>query len=211
MLPRDGVAPDEAGHDLSGCLPRGRGPHAGHLRAGLPPGCGQGPHPRRPQRPPAGAGSGRRRDLPGLGRGAPPAPHPPRDLPGGRRPGGADPRRRAHLPPGRQRGAAPGPHHPLRPRRRGKGRLQALHAEGDLRAAPGPLQHPAEPAAPGWGNDPPGSALQRPGAGGPQPHPHRGLRHQLALGARGQVSHRAAEPRRPSKSTTPASTATANP
>ncbi len=36
---------------------------------------------------------------------------------------------------------------------------------------------------------PPGAALQQPGPGGAHPHPHRGLRHQLAQRPGGQVPH----------------------
>ena len=75
----------------------------------------------------------------------------------------------------------------------GEGRLQALHAQGDLRAAVGDQGDARRPAVDGAGRRPPAGDQPRLGdAGRPVARRAAGVRHVVACGAGGEVPHRAA-------------------
>ena len=125
----------------------------------------------------------------GLGHPGLPSLHPRRGLPGGRRAGAhgrqpvgrvrpQDPRARGQGNPPYHLGRAVGP----------QGRLQALHAQGDLRAAPGGGRLHGRTRGHGPGRHPPARARRHGPAQAPD---HRGLRHLVprrAVGARSSWS-----------------------
>ena len=179
--------------------PRRRLARRGHVR----PGRHLRPLPRRgrgrqePQ--PAGGRPGPGRELRGLGHARAARAHPRLRVPRGGRPGGAEEGLGAHPRPAGRRGEALGPPRGLDADDGREERPQALHAQGDLRAAHGHRGHHPRPVAGRGGRRPPGRlpALGRAGAGAGEGH-RAGLRHQLARGPGGQVGHRVAgaHPRR---------------
>ena len=111
----------------------------------------------------------------------------------------------------RREGRAPAEEDPLGCRDGREGRLPALHAQGDPRAAARRPRHVHRPHVRGIGR----GLLQRPAVhagrmGAVQARPHRGLRHVLALRAGRQVPARERRHAFRSKSTTARSTAIAS-
>ena len=123
----------------------GAGPDARDVRAGRDLLRRAAEDHRRPQRPAAGGRRRRRRVLRGLGHPGDPGAHPRRGVPRRRGDGGAHRlgrrvqhlRRRPDRPPDAAGAVGPDPGR--------EGRVQALHAEGDLRAAAGGARHGARP------------------------------------------------------------------
>ncbi|PRD38434.1 UNVERIFIED_CONTAM: glmS [Trichonephila clavipes] len=180
---RSGGAPDpvraEAGRRLlPGRAPRGRAAarrvRAGHrarLRAG--PAAGRAPGLA------AGGGPGHRRELHQLRPARAAAGHQPFHLPRGRRLHRARPQPRQHLERRRRTGAPAGGGAGRHAAREQQGRLQALHAEGDLRAAGGRAAHAQRPHQRWPGRCRRLRTAGRRAAGEGAAHTDPGLRHQL--------------------------------
>ena len=140
-----------------GCRARRPAARPGGLRPGRHPQGRAGPRRRRPHERAPHRRPRRGRGLPGLGRGGGAGPHAPRHLPRGGRRGRPRPRPRDHHRHGRPPPGAPRARGGLGHRGSREGRLRALHAQGDARAARG---HPGRHHGPH-----PRPADPRPGAG----------------------------------------------